>query len=380
MSRHLLLIATIFALTLMVGVGTSTMPPALAAVQRQFGVTPDVAGVLLSVFTLPGLVLTPLLGYGADRLGRRTVLIGSLAVFGIGGIAALWASHFEHLVFVRLLQGIGAAALGALNVTLISDFFSGTERVRLLGYNHSVLSIGTAVLPVISGFLAAIEWRLPFALPAVGLIVAIAVAGAVPSMPHSQTRSESTLGTVQRPLIVLLVVSVITYGLLFGPFLNYVQERIRSIEPTSPVLYQQIGFMVGAMSVATTIAALFVGRLSERVRLIVLLRIACLLYAAAMVLFLIMPTYALLLVPTVLFGIAQAFNQPVVQALVAALAPPHRLATVLSLNRTAALLGQTLGPLVFGVVYRGAGIRGVFLSGALFALIAALILRTNEKT
>lgn len=367
------LIATIFSLTVMVGVGTSTMPPALAAVQRIFGIGPDASGVLLSVFTLPGLVLTPLLGYVADRLGRRAVVVLSLVVFAVGGLAALAAQTFEHLVVVRLVQGIGAASLGALNVALISDFFEGQQRVRLLGFNHSVLSVGTAILPVVSGQLAAFEWRLPFVLPAAGILVAMAIVVFVPPASARAHEAASVGGSVRwRSLGVLLVVSAVTYALLFGPFLNYLQERIARLDPAAPNLYQRIGTMIGTMSVATTLGALFVGRLARRIMLVRMLQTACVLYGLALVLFVVMPSYELLFVPTVVFGLAQAFNQPVVQALVAALAPAMRSATVLSLNRMAALVGQTLGPIAFGVVWRIGGLSTVFIVGAVVAVVCAV--------
>lgn len=375
------LIATIFALTLMVGVGTSTMPPALAAVQQHFGISPDVAGILLAVFTLPGLVLTPVLGYIADRIGRRVVVVSSLVIFAGAGAAALLAEHFGHLVVVRLVQGVGAASLGALNVALISDFFTGTERVRLLGFNHSVLSIGTALLPVVSGWLAALQWRLPFALPLVGILVAAAVLAWIPPVHHTSAPGEHGSSPSQpstlpwRQLGLLLAISIVTYALLFGPFLNYVQERIRLLDPTAPKLYERIGVMVGLMSVATTIGALFVGRLAKRLSLAVLVQCACALYAAALVLFMLMPSYAFLVVPTIVFGLAQAINQPVVQSLVAALSPPERSGTILSLNRAAALVGQTAGPLIFGAVYRAGGVDAVFWVGAGLAVGCVVALR-----
>jgi len=355
----------------MVGVGTSTMPPALAAVQRTFGVSPDVAGMLLAVFTLPGLVLTPLGGYLADRVGRRGVLVGSLLLFAGAGAAALGVERFEHLLIVRLVQGIGAASLGALNVTLISDFFDGHERVRLLGFNHSVLSIGTAVLPVLSGWLAAANWRWPFALPLLGVIVAAGVLMFIPPHSHNQavgSDAPSSGRTNRRGLAILLSISAATYAVLFGPFLNYLQQRIRLLEPEGPALYERIGAMVGLMSVATTLGALGVGRLSQRFALHLLLIVACMLYATAQLLFVAMPSYALLVIPTVLFGFAQALNQPVVQSLVARLASAEQRGTVLSLNRTAALFGQTVGPLLFGAVYRSGGLELVFITGAVLTL------------
>ena len=71
---------------------------------------------------------------------------------------------------IRFLQGIGSASLGALNVTLIGDLFKKEERASVIGYNNSVLSIGTAIFPLVGGLLASLTWRLTFVLPILGLV------------------------------------------------------------------------------------------------------------------------------------------------------------------------------------------------------------------
>ena len=66
---------------------------------------------------------------------------------------------------LRFFQGMGPAALGTLNVTVIGDIYDGRERSSALGYNSSVLSVGTASYPAIGGLLATFGWFYPFALP-----------------------------------------------------------------------------------------------------------------------------------------------------------------------------------------------------------------------
>ena len=51
------------------------------------------------------------------------------------------------MVFLRVWQGIGAAALGSINVTILGDLYQGPARARAMGLNASVLSIGTACYP-----------------------------------------------------------------------------------------------------------------------------------------------------------------------------------------------------------------------------------------
>jgi MFS transporter, ACDE family, multidrug resistance protein len=88
--------------------------------------------------------LTPIWGVLSDRFGRKRVLAPSPILFGLVGGACALARDFGLLLMLRLLQGIGAVALGAINVTIIGDLFSGRRRTAAIGYNSSVLSTATA--------------------------------------------------------------------------------------------------------------------------------------------------------------------------------------------------------------------------------------------
>jgi MFS transporter, ACDE family, multidrug resistance protein len=79
------------------------------------------------------------------------------------------------LLALRFLQGMGAAALGTLNVTVIGDIYDGRERSNALRYNCSVLSVGTASYPAIGGLLATFGWFYPFAFPFAAISIAIVV-------------------------------------------------------------------------------------------------------------------------------------------------------------------------------------------------------------
>jgi hypothetical protein len=137
-ARHL-------GVTLMAVLGSSSVSPAFPKVVAELGISPGQVGLLITVFTLPGVFLTPVSGVLSDKFGRKTVLIPSLLLFGVAGGACALARDFELLLGLRVLQGVGAAALGATNVTLIGDLFAGRERTAALGYNSSVLSAGTAL-------------------------------------------------------------------------------------------------------------------------------------------------------------------------------------------------------------------------------------------
>jgi ACDE family multidrug resistance protein len=139
----------LFGVTLMAVLGVSSITPALPEVRDAFGVTSGQVGLLITVFTLPGVALTPVLGTLSDRHGRKKILVPALLLFGVAGGLCAFAHGFELLLALRLVQGMGAATLGTLNVTVIGDIFAGHDRSTALGYNSSVLSVGTASYPAV---------------------------------------------------------------------------------------------------------------------------------------------------------------------------------------------------------------------------------------
>ncbi|MGB5985023.1 MAG: MFS transporter, partial [Desulfobacterales bacterium] len=142
-NRNLMIV---FSVTLMSVLGIATIYPVLPKVAAALNVPKAEIGKMLALFTLPGLVLTPVLGVLADRYGRKRILGPALLLFGLAGFASGFARSFEMMLALRFLQGCGAASLGALNVTLIGDLFKAGERGRMMGYNNSVLSLGTATM------------------------------------------------------------------------------------------------------------------------------------------------------------------------------------------------------------------------------------------
>ena len=77
---------------------------------------------------------------------------------------------------------MGGASLGALNLTIISDLYAGPVRTEAMGYNASVLSVGTASYPAIGGALALLGWNYPFALSLFALGLFVAAAATTPAM------------------------------------------------------------------------------------------------------------------------------------------------------------------------------------------------------
>ena len=371
----------IWGVTLMAVLGSSSVSPAFPKVVAELGVSPGQVGLLITVFTLPGVFLTPVAGVLSDKFGRKTVLIPSLLLFGVAGGACALARDFELLLGLRVLQGVGAAALGATNVTLIGDLFAGRERTAALGYNSSVLSTGTASYPAIGGALATFGWYYPFALPLLAIPIAFLVLFSLHNPePHNEQGLKEYARSIwsavkDRTVAGLFAGSLVTFILLFGPLIVYLPILMDQAFGVSPLV---IGIVVASTSLTTALASTQIGNLTSRFSEKTLVRASFVLYAAALALVAFVPYWWLLFVPTVIFGVAQSLNLPNVFSLLNEAAPGENRGAFLALNSTILRLGQTLGPVLMAVIAAPLGLAGAYLvagalAAAMFVLALALI-------
>ncbi len=366
----------LFAVTLMAVLGVASIGPALPQLRVELGVPVHQIGFVITMFTLPGVILTPLLGIAADRFGRKRVLVPSLVLFGIAGGACSLAQGLHPLLVLRLLQGVGAAALASINLTLIGDLFQGRQRITAMGYNASVLSIGTATYPLLGGGLAMIGWHWPFALPILALPVAALVATRLHEPPVVRKQLLGAyLGGVWReirrpPVLVLYTCSCGIFVLLYGAYITFLPLYMADSFQSSPLI---IGVIMTSLSAVNAVVSSQLGRLSARVPEPRLLQIGLLSFALGLAAIPFAPFTAALAIPAVLLGFAFATTIPVVMSLVAALAPDDQRAAFMSLNGTVLRLGQTLGPVIMTAVYAAGGFRLVYAVGAALATALAAL-------
>lgn len=148
--------------------------PSLPAIERAYTDVPDAAFLTRMVLTITALFMAlsaPLSGILVDKAGRKPVMLVALALYLVSGTAGIWLQGLTELLVSRAVLGIASGMILTAATTLIGDYYQGTGRNRMAGAQISVMVLAVATGTMVAGFLADTNWRLPFYLYLVAVIV-----------------------------------------------------------------------------------------------------------------------------------------------------------------------------------------------------------------
>lgn len=152
----------------------AAVAPSLPAIERAYGDVPDAALLTRMVLTITALFIAlsaPVSGFLVDRIGRKPVLLSALVIYLASGTAGIWLESLTEILVSRAILGIAAGMILTSATTLIGDFYQGDARNRMAGVQVSVMVLAVASGTTIAGYLADSDWRLPFYLYALALLV-----------------------------------------------------------------------------------------------------------------------------------------------------------------------------------------------------------------
>lgn len=159
---------------------------------EEFGVSANFVGWLVTGYTLAVAAFSVPIGRLADITCRKTVLVTGLIIFVACCIAAVFSMSMAMLLFVRIMQGIGAAMIFSTNTAILIGAFPGNMRGRVLGYSLASTYVGLSAGPVAGGFLNHnLGWKSIFILT--GILGAAAFFIALFKLPKDHQRNQAEL-------------------------------------------------------------------------------------------------------------------------------------------------------------------------------------------
>jgi EmrB/QacA subfamily drug resistance transporter len=182
---------------------------ALPSIRRDLGASIQTLEWTVNAYVLAYAVLLLTGAALGDRLGRKRMFMAGIAVFSAGSAAAAVAPSVGLLIAARATQGVGAAIVTPLTLTLLAEAFPPAQRGLALGVWSAISGIGVALGPLVGGALTqAASWHWIFW---VNVPIGIAL------IPLAASRLVESRGEVKHlDLPGLVLASSGLFGIIYG--------------------------------------------------------------------------------------------------------------------------------------------------------------------
>jgi MFS family permease len=370
---------------------TMSKNPVLKPFATSLGTPVSVLGFVAAASTIPGMLISLPAASLSDVVGRKKVLLFSAFVFASAPFLYLLITEWWQIILVRFYHGFATAIFVPITETMVAENFP-TKRGERISLLSSATAVGRGIAPFLGGYiLFATNDSYPTLYLAVGVAGATALAVTFllfterkRAVAHPLSGKKASAKMPQGWLEIIrsrsvLAVSVIqasqyyVFGTVEFFLVGYLGEVVM-LDPFS------VGVIMGCQIVALIISRPIMGRISDKIgRRIPIISgsvISCLLL-------LIVPFvnyFPILLLLSIGYGLSFAMVISSTSALIFELVPSGLAGTSMGFLSTMMDVGQTLGPIISGLILSISLQYTALFSSLSLLLIASSVVFLLSKT
>lgn len=398
-ARQIVLLLAASVALMMTGFGI--VLPVFARRLSELGSGVEVMGLMTMSFALAQLVSAPFMGSLADRIGRRPIVIWSLAAFALTNIGLLLAQTVEVFIAVRTLEGALTAGLFPAALGIVADTVPEDERARWVGIVMGSYAAGFIFGPVAGGLLYdSLGFSAPFLASAV--LAAIACIAAAILVPETRTaavrwreklrkRRQPTAAlapltsmwrSLPRPLVLFGALLMLDFTLVFA-FAFVEPEMVFYLYEELGWTTSQFGFVIAAYGLAIVISQAVLGGLSDRFGrkpIIVLGFLVSAVFYAGLAVF---TRFPMMMLVALIAGIGEGVALPALSAFYLDITTEQHRSRIMGIKESAAALGGVAGPLVVVLLSAVTTPQIVFLSACILIVVAtglAVVVLSGQRS
>ncbi|MBV8520050.1 MAG: MFS transporter [Acidobacteria bacterium] len=369
-------------------IGFGMVIPFLSFYAREYGASGITVGAVVGIYSIMQFFFAPVWGRLSDRVGRRPILLFSLAASCSGYLLFAFARSLAMLLASRVIAGIGGANIGTAQA-YIADSTPPEDRAKGMGLIGAAFGIGFIFGPPLGGFLAHIGGQhglhdnlLPglvaagLSLTALTLAFFVLAESKPPDLvprsgrpPQFDTRIWRTVAG-NRLLAAVMASLFLTLLAVAGMEISvtlHARERFHFRQLDLARFFLFMGLIVA------TIQGGLIGRFAKRIGEKGLVIVGA---AAFVIGFALVPSIwrvPLLYGATFFVAIGQGLCYPSLTSLVSRISPESERGSLLGLATSVGSLARFLGPIVAGFLYDLGGAAGAFYGGAALMAVALAI-------
>ena len=354
------------------------------------------AGLVVALTSLPGLLISPLIGSVIDRFGRRrfayiSELLTMLTALAVPLVAITGNINLLSIILIGVVRSITGFGGPSARKSLVPDV---AERAKITleranSIHESVAAAGFATGPAVAALLLSMmnQYQVFYAVAAIGTLSALFAFlirvherreehdnSADKNFLFYATQGFRTL--FKTPAVLIVMFAFITLALIYIPIEMIVLPRYFNITNNPAGL----GLLLTAMAAATSISSLLFEVFTKFFSFSVILRIGLLGVAIPVVLMAFLPDYWLMIVLGVVLGFAWGPLSPLLNTVIQRKVPANERGRVFSLEMTIWSGGPMLSMVVVGLAVDALALETVYLALGLLTLAAALLISFNRRT
>lgn len=392
----------IFTTVLIDLIGFGMVIPLIGLYGRHYGATGFQLSVLGGIYSLMQFFFAPVWGAVSDRVGRRPILLFSLAGSTLSYVAFALAPSYGWLVFSRALGGLFAANISTAQA-YIADVTTPQDRAKGMGLLGAAFGIGFTLGPPLGGIASArlglaapgliaaticglnallAVFRLPESLPAEVRINRSNAPGVARGKWFNRQQLAHAFQSPQRKILFFTFFAVTfafstmeqTFSLLFQTKFGF--ETGEAGYRTGLVL--MVAGLVGAM-IQGGLIRILVARLGERNLLLIGLGIS----AVIMAMFPFLPTYPLYFLIVLPMAVGSSLINPSLSSLISKAANAQEQGSTLGVSQGLGSLARALGPFCGLMTFAVAPQIPYLISSTIYASLlffGAQLIRETKQT
>ena len=359
--------------------GFGMVIPVMPIYAEHLGASEAATGWLSTGYSLMQFVFAPIWGRLSDRVGRRPVLLVSIAMTALAFVLYGVAASFAVLLVSRLFAGAATANI-AIAQAYVADVTTPEGRARGMGMIGAAFGLGFVFGPAVGGLLAGYSLAAPgLAAAALSLVNLVAAFFLLPepaqhvAATRSRGRFEALLGELRKPgirrILFIYLVVTLAFSAMEATYAFLAQRRFGLGERHVGWVFAYIGVIV------VLVQGGLIGPLTRRFGEKRLLVAGSLLQGVALAALPFANGVSGLLLASAPLALGSGLSSPSIMSMLSRLSRAEDQGGTLGIGQSASALGRIIGPLA-GTTSFSAWHAAPYLGGAALMVMGAAVAAT----
>ena len=375
--------ATILLVSSLTIMSMITISASLPDMTKAFSDLPNASSLVKLVLSFPGLFIALsaiLAGLIIDKFGRLKLLGIALVLYAVAGSSGYWLDNIYLILVGRALLGISVGISMTIVTTLVADYYQGKARQKFAGIQIAIMSLGGIIFITLGGFLADINWKVPFLLYLFSILI-LPFTYLYLEEPSKHLEVKAVSSSIKSPKIIWFVfINVMLMWVIFFIIPVQIPFYLKSMGVEKNAL---IGIAIASSTFFSAISAFSYSKIKDKLNFQQVFSLGYLLMAIGFIGIALSNSYAMALVGILITGLGMGFLIPNANIWVMQLAPLEIRGREIGRLTTFWFLGQFLSPIVLLPFLQIITLQVLFyvISGVLIALcLLFLILHLKLKS